>query len=132
MTGDAPPPLTPAAPPTLDEATRPAPARFRRTLQPREAGITPQQHQLLLAIRGAPRPYLSVGELARELMVAPPTAAGLVERAGAPGLVQKQEDPDRRRGRVQLNPQGRERIARLTAAHRGELLRLWRRIPPLG
>ncbi len=39
----------------------------------RGAGITPQQHQALLAIKGAPDPAaVTVGDLAQQLLLQPP------------------------------------------------------------
>ncbi len=124
----------------LDQATFAAHARFRHALRgflrfseqaARAEGITPEQHQLLLALRGSPLGWLAVGEVARELMVVPHGAAGLVERAVAHGLVRKEPDPgDHRRVRVHLTEGGDALITRLTAAHQAELRRLWARIPP--
>ncbi len=129
------------APPRLDDDVFRAQARFRRTLRrflrfseraAREAGVTPEQHQLLLAIRGSRRGWLLVGEVARDLMVVPHAAASLVERAAARGLVRKEQDPhDGRRVRVLLTPEGEDVVTRLTARHREHLRRLWSRIPPL-
>jgi DNA-binding MarR family transcriptional regulator len=128
------------APELGDEVYR-AHARFRYSLrrflrfseeQARRAGITPEQHQLLLAIRGAPERFLFVGDVARQLMIRPHSALGLVARAAQHGLVVKEPDPlDARRARVRLTPQGEAILARLTAEHRAELARLWREIAPL-
>ena len=127
-------------PETLDDAVFAAHANFRRTLREflrfseraaRQAGVTPEQHQMLLAIRGSSRPWLLVGEIASALMVAPHSALGLVERAAAAGLVRKEIDPnDHRKVRVHLTPRADLLIRDLTLAHRSELRRLWRQIPP--
>jgi DNA-binding MarR family transcriptional regulator len=86
---------------------------------------------MLLAIRGSSRPWLLVGEIASALMVAPHSALGLVERAAAAGLVRKEIDPnDHRKVRVHLTPRADLLIRDLTLAHRSELRRLWRQIPP--
>lgn len=116
-------------------------ARFRFALRrflhfseerAREAGLTPAQHQLLLAIRGSRRGWLSVGAAARALLIQPHSAAGLVDRALRDALVRKEPDPaDHRRVRVLLTPHGDTLIERLTLAHRAELRRLWRRVPRL-
>ncbi len=115
-------------------------ARFRRLLRrflrfseraAREEGITPEQHQLLLAIRGSRRGWLLVGQVAAHLMIVPHGAASLVERAAAHDLVRKEADPhDGRRVRVLLTPRGEAVVTRLTALHRARLRRLWARIPP--
>lgn len=126
--------------PALREEVFAAHASFRRALRAflrfsaraaRQAGITPEQHQLLLALRAWPRPWMLVGEIATELMVAPHSALGLVERAVTAGLVRRQADPDdHRKVRVALTPAGSALIANLTLAHRVEVRRLWDRIPP--
>jgi DNA-binding MarR family transcriptional regulator len=126
---------------TLDDAAYRAHARFRYALRrflkfsearARAAGITPTQHQMLLAIRGTGRGWLSVGEIARRLMIRPHSAAGLVERASRQDLVVKEPDPaDARVVRVALTERGQRLIAEITADHRVELARLWRRVPPL-
>ncbi len=139
-----PPGPEPAEPGTqaepLDDAVFAAHANFRRTLREflrfseraaRQAGVTPEQHQMLLAIRGAARPWMLVGEIATALMVAPHSALGLVERAAAAGLVHKERDPDdHRKVRVSLTPAADILIRDLTLAHGAELRRLWRQIPP--
>lgn len=127
--------------PQLDDEVFRAHARFRRMLRrflrfsersARAEGVTPEQHQLLLAVRGARRGWLLVGEVAAHLMIVPHAAAALVERAAARGLVRKEPDPDDgRRVRVLLTPLGAEIVTRLTVRHRERLRRLWGRIPPL-
>ena len=45
------------------------------------AGLTPQQHQALLAIKGFPgRDHVTVGELAERLQIKPHSAVGLIDR----------------------------------------------------
>lgn len=84
------------------------------------AGITPQQHQLLLAIRGhAGNP--SIGELAAELQIRHNSAVGLVDRLVQAGMVQRESSPsDARRVHVSLTEQGETVLAELTSAHRRE------------
>src|SRR5690606_18647319 len=45
-----------------------------------EAGLTPQQHQALLAIRAADPDSATVGYVAQRLLVKPHTASGLIDR----------------------------------------------------
>src|SRR5258708_29806619 len=53
----------------------------------RSVGLTARQHQALLAIRGfAGREAVTVGELAEQLHIQPPSAVGLVNRLVADGL----------------------------------------------
>jgi len=90
------------------------------------AGLTPQQHQALLAVRGWPgRDAITVGELADRLQVQPHSAVGLVDRLVAEGLLARRTDAaDRRRIRLEVTAGGRRILARLSAAHRDELRRL--------
>jgi DNA-binding MarR family transcriptional regulator len=89
----------------------------------REAGISPQQHQLLLAIRGfsgesdAP----TIGELAEALQIRHNSCVGLVDRLEAAGLVSRAStEEDARKVFVRLTPHGEEMLAGLTSAHRRE------------
>ena len=116
-----------------------AQARFRHRLRrflrfsehlARRYGVTPAQHQLLLAVRGRRPGWLSVGAIATELLIRPHSAVGLVERAVRDGLVRKETDPgDQRRVQVHLTARGRRLILLLTAAHRRRLARLWLHVP---
>src|SRR5689334_14915955 len=60
------------------------------------AGLTPQQHQLLLAIRGSATPP-SVGDVADLLLLRHHSAVELVDRAEQAGLVIRGSDPVDRR-----------------------------------
>jgi DNA-binding MarR family transcriptional regulator len=107
-------------------------ATFRRSLRrflrfveegAREAGLTPQQHQVLLAIRGqAGRDGASVGELSDALQLKPHATVGLVDRCERAGFVERSPDPhDRRVVRVALTEKGDEVLARLTKRNLAEL-----------
>jgi DNA-binding MarR family transcriptional regulator len=87
------------------------------------AGITPQQHQLLLAVKGQPgRDWAFVGELAEALQVRHHAAVGLVDRCARAELVRRSTDPhDRRQVRVLLTERGEELLARLSQRNRSEL-----------
>jgi DNA-binding MarR family transcriptional regulator len=91
--------------------------------QARSAGLTPAQHQLLLAIkghRGEQRP--TIGELAGYLMLRHHSAVELVDRAEAAGLVERWGDVDDGRvTRVRLTAEGEARLSRLSQAHLDEL-----------
>jgi DNA-binding MarR family transcriptional regulator len=90
-----------------------------------EAGITPGQHQLLLAIRGHPGRAPTIGDVADHLLVRKHSAVGLVDRAVMAGLVERQSDPeDHRVVRLRLTRSGTRRLAALAAAHVDELKRL--------
>jgi len=90
------------------------------------AGLTPVQHQALLAIKGMPGPGpVSVGDLAAWLGVRPHSAAGLVDRLVKLALVRKTQDAaDRRRATLTLTARAEHRLAALSAAHREELRRM--------
>lgn len=88
------------------------------------AGIEPQQHQLLLALRGLPTPDEppTVGNIAAWLAIQHHSAVELVDRAVARGLVRRDHDArDRRRVLVQLTPGGQALLDKLSVAHRDEL-----------
>jgi DNA-binding MarR family transcriptional regulator len=89
-------------------------------------GLTPQQHQALLAIKGFPgRDFASIGELADRLQVRHHSAVGLVDRLVRQGLVRRSASAaDRRRVEVRLAPRGEAKIERLSAAHIRELQQL--------
>jgi DNA-binding MarR family transcriptional regulator len=92
----------------------------------RGAGLTSQQHQALLAVRGFPGPTrISVGGLAERLQLRHHSAVGLVDRLAARGLLRRHYDGrDRRRVLLTLTPRGQARLALLSRAHREELARL--------
>jgi len=89
------------------------------------AGLTPVQHQALLAIKGMPvAAPVSVGNLAQWLGVRHHSCVGLVERLAGLGLIVKRADPrDRRLVVVKLTARAERKLARLSAAHRDELRR---------
>src|SRR5919198_3816810 len=58
--------------------------------QAQAAGVSPAQHQLLLAIRGHPDPRgPTIGDVAEYLLLRHHSAVGLVNRAQAAGLVER-------------------------------------------
>jgi len=93
-----------------------------------EAGITPQQHQVLLAIKGQPdRDYASITELADSLQLKHHAMVGLVDRCQAAGLVERSADfNDRRCVRVMLTAKGDEILTLLTQRNVGELRKIGR------
>jgi len=107
-------------------------ARFRRALRAflrfsedaaRAAGLTPAQHQLLLAIKGHPNDAApSASDVADALQLRLHSAVGLIGRAEAAGLVVRHPDPvDARRHLLSLTPLGVERLEGLSRQHRAEL-----------
>lgn len=99
--------------------------------QAQAAGLTPAQHQLLLAIRGHGDPRgPTIGEVADYLLLRHHSTVGLVDRADAAGLVTRTRDPeDHRVVRLQLTKAGAERLEALSALHLEELERLALRVP---
>ena len=121
--------------PTLDHAQYERLLRFRTGLrrflrwsaeQAATAGLTPAQHQLLLAVRGHPDLRgPTVGEVARYLLLRHHSAVELIDRAQAAGLLERHTDRDDSRAvRLRLSKLGRRRLDKLTAAHLEELARL--------
>jgi DNA-binding MarR family transcriptional regulator len=87
------------------------------------AGLTPQQHQALLAIKGFSSPgRITVGELAERLQIRHHSAVGLVDRLVADGLAARKPGPaDRRQVLLRLTARGETLLGRLSARHRDEL-----------
>jgi DNA-binding MarR family transcriptional regulator len=109
-------------------------ARFRHALRvflrfsedaARAQGLTPAQHQLVLAIRGwATDDPPAVSDVAEVLQLKPHSALELARRAEDAGLVTLSSDPeDGRRQLLQLTPRGAEQLAELSTLHRQELRR---------
>ena len=94
--------------------------------QAQAAGLTPAQHQLLLAIRGHGDPRgPTIGEVADYLLLRHHSTVELVDRADAAGLVTRSRDPeDRRVVRLHLTKAGAKRLETLSALHLEELERL--------
>jgi len=93
-----------------------------------EVGLTPQQHQALLAIRGAvPPESATIGYVADRLIVKPHSATGLIGRLEALGLVVRHEgSTDRRRSILHLTDKAEGLLASLSVPHRDEIRRLKR------
>ena len=90
------------------------------------AGVTGQQHQLLLAIRGHDGPGApTVGDVAEHLLLRHHSVVELVDRATDAGLVRRLADADDGRlVRLELTARGRDLLERLSTAHLEELARL--------
>ncbi|HWA72404.1 MAG TPA: MarR family transcriptional regulator [Polyangiaceae bacterium] len=89
----------------------------------REHGVEPQQHQLLLALKGLPagrRP--TIGTIAERLCVEHHTAVTLTDRLARAGLVQRNRGAhDRREVLLSITERGQELLWRLSALHREQL-----------
>jgi DNA-binding MarR family transcriptional regulator len=97
--------------------------RFSEQAARRER-ITPQQHQLLLAIKGFPnRDYATVSELAHRLQMRQHSVVGLIDRTVKASLVRRvRGTQDRREVYIFITPEGEALLARLTELHRQELV----------
>lgn len=97
------------------------------------SGLTPVQHQLLLAIRGHGGPRgPTIRDVAGHLLLRHHSVVELVDRAAASGLVRRTIDPrDRRFVRLQLTPEGMRRLEELSTLHREELRRLAEQLVPI-
>ena len=93
--------------------------------QARSAGLTPKQHQLMLAIRGHDDPRgPTIKEAADYLLLRHNSAVELVNRAEAGGFVKRQpSEGDRRMVRLRLTPRGQERLEALAGLTLEELQR---------
>jgi DNA-binding MarR family transcriptional regulator len=90
------------------------------------AGLTPQQHQALLAIKGFPkRDFVTVGELAERLQVLHHSAVGLADRLVKQKLLRRARNPDdHRQVYVTLTAGGQNVLHKLSAEHREQLHRI--------
>jgi DNA-binding MarR family transcriptional regulator len=88
-----------------------------------EVGLTPQQHQALLAIKGFPgRDRITISELAERLRVRHHSAVGLIDRLVAENLVLRKPSPDDgRQVYVTLSKRGEKMLEKLSATHRDQL-----------
>jgi DNA-binding MarR family transcriptional regulator len=94
--------------------------------QAKAVGLTPAQHQLLLAIRGHDHPDgPTIGDVAAHLLLRHHSAVELVDRAQAAGLIDRVVDPDDARVvRLRLRRSAQHRLEQLTEQHLEELRRL--------
>ncbi len=91
-----------------------------------EVGLTPQQHQALLAIKGFPgRDKITVGELAERLQIRHHSAVGLADRLQEDRLIKRSPGTDdRRQVYISLTAHGDAVIEKLSALHHEQLRRL--------
>ncbi len=120
---------------TITKAEYEVLAEFRYTLRwfmsfsekaAKEMGITPQQHQALLAIKGFPgRDQITIGELSQRLQIKHHSTVGLVNRLEAEKLITRSPaENDRRKVFISLTRHGLAVLGRLSQIHREELQRL--------
>lgn len=100
--------------------------RFARQteLEARRAGMTPQQYQLLLSIKGFPgRDWANITELAERLQIRHNAVIGLVNRAEEHQLVrraQPDDTTDRRVVQIHITPEGEVALQKMAVALKNE------------
>jgi DNA-binding MarR family transcriptional regulator len=88
----------------------------------RAAGVTAQQYQAMLALKAYAKSEMPISELADELLLKPNSAAQLVDRLVAAGLVERKPSAsDKRAVAVALTAAGDVLLMRLVAAHLEQL-----------
>jgi DNA-binding MarR family transcriptional regulator len=88
-----------------------------------EAGVRPQQYQLLLCVSGMPDELEpTIAHVAARMMLKHNSAVELVDRTIEQGLLRRASDPaDHRRILLRVTPQGERVLASLAAYHLEEL-----------
>ncbi len=88
----------------------------------RKAGLEPQQHQLLLAVRGFGANAPTVRQISERLMLKHHSTVGLVDRLEERGLIRRRRSTeDRRAVRLFLTKAGAEVLETLSLSHRAHL-----------
>ena len=89
------------------------------------AGLTPQQHQALLGIKGFVDPGPpTVGDVARFLLIRHHSAVELINRMEKRGLIRRASDPkDARRVHLRLTAKGEQKLQAISKMNLGELRR---------
>jgi len=92
----------------------------------KSVGLTPQQHQAMLSIIGAPEGQaVTVGFLAERMLLKHHSTVELVDRLVELDLVARQPDAaDRRKVLLALTPKARRLLTKLSTAHIEELRRI--------
>lgn len=97
------------------------------------AGVTPQQHQAMLTIKGFPgRDHITIGELAERLQILHHSAVGLANRLAVERYVRRVSSrKDRRQVYLALTTRGEIVLEKLSAVHREQLQRVGPQITQL-
>jgi DNA-binding MarR family transcriptional regulator len=92
----------------------------------RAHGIEPQQHQLLLAVKGLPKgKNPTIGELAERLQIKHHSTVDLIDRLERSGrIVREHGTKDRREVLVRLTPEGERILRALSVEHQVELTKV--------
>jgi DNA-binding MarR family transcriptional regulator len=90
-----------------------------------EHGLTPQQHQALLALRAAKADTATIGYIAERLILKPHSASGLVDRLETLGLVVREtSSQDGRVSVLCLSRAATKKLDALSSTHQEEIRRL--------
>jgi DNA-binding MarR family transcriptional regulator len=90
----------------------------------RNAGITQQQYQAILAIAAWPGEVMTMKDLADDLLLTHHAAVQLMDRLAKAGLAQRATSSvDRRSVELTLTPAGAALLERLATLHQAEMLR---------
>ena len=97
------------------------------------AGVTPQQHQAMLAIKGfLGRDHITIGELAERLQILHHSAVGLANRLVVENYVKRiPGQKDRRQVCLALTKRGEIVLKKLSVVHREQLQRMGPQISQL-
>ena len=131
----------PSSSPELQKADYEALGGFRKALRhflrfseqsARAVGLTPQQHQLLLAIKSQPgKDHANLKEIADFLQLKHQTVVGLTDRCEAAGLVRREASTvDKRRVNVHLTSKGEDLLSKLSQRNMDELKALKKFLKP--
>jgi DNA-binding MarR family transcriptional regulator len=92
----------------------------------RKLGVTPQQHQLLLAVMGFPeKSFATPRELSERLQITHHACVGLIDRCEQLGFVSRRRNPeDGRSVLVEVTPSGMELLEKLSEIHLEEIKRI--------
>ena len=90
----------------------------------RDAGVTPQQYQAMLAIRTRPNATMAMKELAEQLLLTHHAAVQMVDRLAKAGLATREASTaDRRLVLLKLTPRGEALLDQLAERHLEVVLR---------
>jgi DNA-binding MarR family transcriptional regulator len=89
----------------------------------RSVGLEPQQHQLLLVVKGLPSDKIAtIGTIAERLQIEHHSTVELIDRLAEKDLIMRNRDEeDQRRVLISLTPLGEEILQKLSLFHRAEL-----------
>ena len=91
----------------------------------RQMGLSPQQHQALLAVKGTPGGHITISILAERLGIRHNSAVELIDRLIANGLAERRQNPqDRREVLIDLTKRAERMLTKLSLAHRNEVTKL--------